>query len=252
MNKNNTKLMRSIEEKSMIKIIAGIDNFDIENVKKVICAADMAGATAIDIAADKNIITLAKELTDIAIFVSSINPQELEMAVNMGVDAIEIGNYDALYKKGLRITAEDVLDITQKTRNLVGDDVFLSVTVPGHIDISEQIQLAQKLESMGVNMIQSEGASVANVQNTGARGLLEKANVSISNTIELTRNIDIPVMTASGITSTTAPMAFAAGASGIGVGSCVNKLSSTIEMAATARTIVEACQKASAKTKALV
>ena len=134
----------------------------------------------------------------------------------------------------------------------MGDDVFLSVTVPGHIDISEQIQLAQQLESMGVNMIQSEGASVANVQNTGARGLLEKANVSISNTIELTRNIDIPVMTASGITSTTAPMAFAAGASGIGVGSCVNKLSSTIEMAATARAVVEACQKTSAKSEALV
>ena len=247
-----TNLMRSIEKKSMVKIIAGIDNFDIENVKKVICAADMAGATAVDIAANKDIIALAKELTDIAIFVSSINPEELEMAVNMGVDAIEIGNYDALYKKGLRITAQDVLDITQKTRNLVGDDVFLSVTIPGHIDISEQIQLAQQLESMGVNMIQSEGASVANVQNTGARGLLEKANVSISNTIELTRNIDIPVMTASGITSTTAPMAFAAGASGIGVGSCVNKLSSTIEMAATARAVVEACQKASAKIEALV
>ena len=108
-----TNLMRSIEEKSMVKIIAGIDNFDIENVKKVICAADMAGATAVDIAANKNIITLAKELTDIAIFVSSINPEELQMAVNMGVDAIEIGNYDALYKKGLRITAQDVLDITQ-------------------------------------------------------------------------------------------------------------------------------------------
>lgn len=246
------KLMRSIEEKSMVKIIAGIDNFDIENVKKVVCAADMAGATAVDIAAREDIIALAKELTDIAIFVSSINPEELEMAVNMGVDAIEIGNYDALYKKGLRITAEDVLDITQKTLNLVGDDVFLSVTVPGHLDISEQIQLAQQLQVMGVNMIQSEGASVANVQNTGARGLLEKANVSIANTIELIRNIDVPVMTASGITSTTASMAFAAGASGIGVGSCVNKLSSTIEMAATARAIVEASKKVESRTEALV
>ncbi|MEI8377057.1 MAG: DUF561 domain-containing protein [bacterium] len=246
------KLMRSIEEKAMVKIIAGIDNFDIENVKKVVCAADMAGATAVDISAREDIIALTKELTDIAIFVSSINPEELEMAVNMGVDAIEIGNYDALYKKGLRITAEDVLDITQKTRNLVGDDVFLSVTVPGHIDISEQIQLAQQLQSMGVNMIQSEGASVANVQNTGARGLLEKANVSIANTIELIRNIDIPVMTASGITSTTASMAFAAGASGIGVGSCVNRLSSTIEMAATARAIVEASKKAEIRTGTLV
>jgi len=251
MNKR-TKLMQSIESKSMVKIIAGIDNFDIENIKKVICAADMAGADAVDIAAREDIITLAKELTDVAIFVSSINPEELEMAVKMGVDAIEIGNYDALYKKGLRITSQDVLDITQKTRNLVGDDVFLSVTVPGHIDIVEQIQLAQQLEAMGVNMIQSEGASVANVQNTGARGLLEKANVSIANTIELTRNIDIPVMTASGITSTTASMAFAAGASGVGVGSCINKLSSTIEMAATARAIVEAGQKIKAKKEALV
>lgn len=251
MNKR-TKLMQSIESKSMVKIIAGIDNFDIENVKKVICAADMAGADAIDIAAREDIITLAKELTDIAIFVSSINPEELEMAVRMGVDAIEVGNYDALYKKGLRITTQDVLDITQKTRNLVGDNVFLSVTVPGHIDISEQIELAQQLEKMGVNMIQSEGASVANIQNTGARGLLEKANVSIANTIELTRNIEIPVMTASGITSTTAPMAFAAGACGVGVGSCVNKLSSTIEMAATARAIVEASRRAEIRTEALV
>ena len=47
-------------------------------------------------------------------------------------------------------------------------------------------------------------------------------------------------MTASGITSTTAPLAIAAGACGVGVGSCINKLSSTLEMAATARSIVEA------------
>lgn len=245
------KLRKSIEEKSMVKIIAGIDNFDMENVKKVICAADMAGADAIDISAKPEIITLARELTDLVIFVSSINPDELAMAVKMGADAVEIGNYDALYKKGLRVNVQDVLNITKRTRELIGDETFLCVTVPGHLDISEQIEIAKQLETMGVDMIQSEGASVANVENTGARGLLEKANVSIANTIELTRNIDIPVMTASGITPTTAPMAFAAGASAVGVGSCINKLSSTIEMAGTARAIVEAGRKVEIKEEAI-
>lgn len=246
MNKT-AELRKKIENKSMIKIIAGIDNFDMENIKKVICAADMAGADAVDIAAKKEIITLAKELTDLAIFVSSVNPEELAMAAEMGVDAVEIGNYDALYKKGVKTTAEQVLDIAQRTRDLIGQEIFMCVTVPGDLEISEQILLAQKLETMGVDMIQTEGACVANIQNTGARGLLEKANVSIANTIEISRNVDIPVMTASGITSTTAPMAFAAGASAIGVGSCINKLSSTLEMAATARTIVEASRKIAVK-----
>jgi len=251
MNKT-AKLREKIAEKSMVKIIAGIDNFDMENVKKVVCAADMAGADAVDIAAKKEIIVLAKELTDLPIFVSSINPEELAMAAEMGVDAIEIGNYDALYKKGLRTSAQDILDVATRTRALVSDDVFMCVTIPGDLEISEQIQLAQELEAMGVDMLQSEGACVANVQNTGARGLLEKANVSISNTIELARNVEIPVMTASGITPTTAPMAFAAGASAIGVGSCINKLSSTLEMAATARALVESSRKVTSREAALV
>ena len=84
----------------------------------------------------------------------------------------------------------------------------------------------------------AEGAAIANVSSAGARGLLETAQVSIANTIELTRNVEIPVMTASGITSTTSAMAFAAGASAIGVGSCINKLNSTIEMIAAVKSLV--------------
>lgn len=235
-----SNLRRNIEEKNLVKIIAGIDNFDIENVKKVIQAANMSGANAIDIAAREDIIEMAKEMTDLPIFVSSIKPQELLMAHQMGADALELGNYDALYKKGTRMDAFEVLELARETRSLVGEEAFISVTVPGHIDISEQIELTQNLEEIGINLIQSEGACVANVQNTGARGLLEKANVSIANTIELARNTEIPIMTASGITSTTAPMAFAAGACGIGVGSAVNKLNSLIEMAAAVRAVVEA------------
>lgn len=232
-----------LRQKKAVKVIAGINNFDIESVKKVVSAAEMAKASAVDVAASEEIIYVARELTSLPIFVSSIEPEKLAMAVENGADAIEIGNFDALYAQGLRMSAKEILDITEKTLALIGNDVFVSVTVPGHIDVNEQIALASKLEEMGVDLIQTEGSAVANVANTGARGLLETASVSIANTVELARNIEIPVMTASGITTTTAGMAFAAGASAIGVGSCINKLSSTIEMAAVARSLVEIAQK---------
>jgi len=235
-------LKQYLEEKKCVKVIAGIDNFDTEKVKKIVTAADQGGASAVDVAAREDIISVTKQLTDLPVFVSSIKPEELKMAADCGADVLEIGNFDALYNKGLRISAEEVLALTKETMDLVGNNVMISVTVPGHIDIAEQIKLAQDLEEMGVDLIQTEGAAVANVQNTGARGLLEKANVSIANTIELVRNVSIPVMTASGISSTTAPLAIAAGASAIGVGSAVNKLNSTFEMTIAVRSIVESIE----------
>jgi len=59
----------------------------------------------------------------------------------------------------------------------------------------------------------------------------------------LARNVEIPIMTASGITPTTASMAFAAGASAIGVGSCINKLDSALSMMAVATSLVEIANK---------
>lgn len=233
------RIQSRINQKNYVKIIAGIDNYDAENILKVTKAADRGGADAVDVAAREDIIKLAKENTELDVFVSSTEPEELLMAKENGADVLEIGNFDAYYKKGYRVTPEEVLNITKKTIELVGNDIMLCVTVPGHIEIAEQIQLAQELESMGVNLIQTEGASTVEVTNGGARGLMEKAVVSISNTVELCKNIDIPVMTASGITSTTAAMAFAAGASAIGVGSCVNKLGSEIEMLATVKSITD-------------
>lgn len=234
------QLKRDLRERKCVKIIAGINNFDAENVKKVVSAADQAGASAVDVAAREDIIYITKQITDLPVFVSSIKPEELKMAYDCGADVLEIGNFDALYADGLRISANEVLDITRKTVELVGNYAFISVTIPGHIDISEQIQLARQLEDMEINLIQTEGAATVNAESAGARGLLEKAHVSIANTIELARNVEIPVMTASGITATTAPLAIAAGARAIGVGSCVNKLNSTIAMIATIRSIVEA------------
>lgn len=248
--KNKEKFMSRIDlfkqhlnEKRAVKVIAGIDNFDVENVRNVVLAANQAGASAIDLCANEEILNMARELTELPLFVSSINPEELAQAVENGADAIELGNFDALYRKGLKIDAEQILELTQKTLSLIDSKVFFSVTVPGHISVAEQIDLARKLEELGVDLIQTEGSAIANVQSEGARGLLETVQVSIANTIELVRNVEIPVMTASGITPTTAALAFAAGASAIGIGSCINKLNSSIAMVAVTRSLVEIASK---------
>ncbi|HNW25288.1 MAG TPA: DUF561 domain-containing protein [Candidatus Gastranaerophilaceae bacterium] len=229
-----------LKEKRAVKIIAGIDNFDIESIKKVVTAANQAGVSAIDICADTKIISQVKEMTKLPVFVSSIIPKELAQAIESGADAIELGNFDALYKNGTRMGVNEVLDLVRETLSLIDKtQTFFCVTIPGHVSVSEQVALAVKLESLGIDLIQTEGAVIAQAKSEGARGLLEVASVSIANTIEITRNVDIPVMTASGITSTTAPMALAAGASAIGVGSCINKLNSQIAMIAQAKNLVE-------------
>ena len=228
-----------LSQKRAVKVITGINNFDIENIKKVIVAAEQGNASAVDVAARENIIYIAKELTDLPVFVSSIIPEELAMAAEKGADALEIGNFDALYAQGLKISAQDVLEITKKTVELVGNDIFLSVTIPGNIDINEQISLAKELELLGVDLIQSEGAPIASTDSNELT-LTHKAHISITNTMELVKNTKIPVMTASGITPTTAGLSFAAGASAVGVGSCINKLNSVLEMTKSVRAVVAA------------
>ena len=242
-----------LEEKKAVKIIAGIDNFDIENIKKVVTSAESSGASAVDICAKEEIISEIRSMTDLPIFVSSVVPSELIRAIDLGADAIELGNFDALYKNGSSFSKEDVMSLVRETLSLMGDrETFFSVTIPGEISITEQIEMARELESMGIDLIQTEGHFSKDSQADGARGLMERAELTISNTLELSRNVEMPIMTATGINPTTAPFAFAAGASAIGVGSCVNKMDSTLSMMATIRSLVEIASKNATKVKELV
>ncbi|MBO6086999.1 DUF561 domain-containing protein [bacterium] len=242
-----------LTEKRAVKIIAGIDNFDIENIKKVVTSAEQSGASAVDICAKPEIISEIREMTDMPIFVSSIVPSELVKAVEMGADAIELGNFDALYKKGMSFSAEHVLSLVNETLEMLGDmRTFFCVTIPGEISINDQIELARKLETMGIDLIQTEGHYSSDNVSDGARGLMERAELTLSNTIELSRNVDLPIMTATAINPTTAPFAFAAGASAIGCGSCINKMDSTLSMTATAKSLVEIASRNALKVVELV
>ena len=244
---------QALEEKRAVKVIAGIDNFDIENIKKVVSSAETAQASAVDICAREDIIKEIRSMTDLPLFVSSIVPSELVKAVDLGADAIELGNFDVLYKKGMSFDVNEVLSLVQETKSLLGDrEVFFSVTIPGEISTADQVALAVKLESMGIDLIQTEGHYRTESNMTGARALMDRAELTLANTVELVRNVEMPIMTATGINPTTAPFAFAAGASAIGCGSCVNKLNSEISMIATVSSLVEIANKNAVKVRELV
>lgn len=239
---------QALNEKRALKVISGINNFDLERVEMIVSSAIEANATAIDVAATQEVLELSNRLisesdSNITLIASSINPIELANAVNIyNVDAIELGNFDALYKEGLSMNSTKILDLVRETLSLIENrrsEIMFSVTIPGSLEISEQISLARELESMNIDLIQTEGF-VSEINNfEGARAWLNRAELTISNTLELSKNIELPIMTSSNINTITAQFAFAAGASAIGCGSCVNRLESKISMLAVISNLVE-------------
>ena len=227
-----------------LKIISGLNNFDVNNVAMVIKAADRGGATFVDIAADANLIRMAKQLTNLPICVSAVEPEQFVMAIAAGADLIEIGNFDSFYAQGRRFEAEEVLALTHATRAVL-PHVTLSVTVPHILPLDQQVQLAEALVKAGADLIQTEGGTASSPAHPGALGLIEKAAPTLAAAYEISRAIDIPVLCASGLSSVTAPLAIAAGASGVGVGSAVHKLDSEVEMIAVVRSLVESLSCAS-------
>ena len=89
------------------------------------------------------------------LMVSSIVPMELANAVNMwNVEAIELGNFDALYREGLSMTSSQIISLVEETLSLIQErrsEVLFSVTIPGMLPISEQISLARKLEELHID-----------------------------------------------------------------------------------------------------
>jgi len=233
------KLQRAFQEGRALKIIAGLTNFDPTSVAKVVRAADRGGATFLDIAADPELVKLAKSLTNLPICVSAVEAAKFVPAVAAGADLIEIGNFDAFYAQGIRFEAAEVLQLTRETRALL-PEITLSVTVPHILELDRQVELAEALVKAGADIIQTEGGTSSQPAHPGTLGLIEKAAPTLAAAAEISRAVSVPVLCASGISNVTAPMAIAAGAAGVGVGSAVNRLESEIEMIAAVRSLVEA------------
>ncbi|CAI5487207.1 unnamed protein product, partial [Closterium sp. Naga37s-1] len=219
--------------------IAGLNNFNADSVAAVVSAAEKGGATVVDIACDADLVRLARSLASLPICVSAVEPEKFVEAVAAGAHMIEIGNFDSFYPDGREFTAEEVLDLTRRTRQLL-PSIALSVTVPHTLPLPEQVALAEALQECGADVIQTEGGTSSAASSAGVQGLVEKATPTIAATYSIARAVTIPVMCASGLSAVTVPLAFAAGASGVGVGSAINRLNEPIAMVAAVCEIADA------------
>ena len=203
-------VLRPFFEGKAFKVISGLNNFDHNLVKNVAWAADNGGASHVDIACTPELVKSAKSVCTLPICVSSIKPNDFVAAVAAGADMIEIGNFDSFYSQGLQFTAEDVVTMTKETRKLL-PNIPLSVTIPHTLSLDEQIILAKNLETVGADIIQTEGKFSANVAGMGVQELIEIASPTLAAAFAISRAVKIPVMCASGLTDVTVPMALAAG-----------------------------------------
>ena len=228
-------LQRSLEQRSALKVIAGLMNFDAASVARLARAAGHGGADLIDVACDPELVSLAiRESGGVPVCVSSVEPEQFPAAVAAGAVMVEIGNFDAFYPEGRVFGAEEVLALTRRTREML-PQVVLSVTVPHVLPLDQQEQLAVDLVAAGADLIQTEGGTSARPFSAGSLGLIEKAAPTLAAAHSISRAVDAPVLCASGLSAVTLPMAIAAGAAGVGVGSAVNRLSDELAMVAVVR-----------------
>lgn len=224
-------------------MIAGLTNFDAVGVARIARAAGRGGADLIDIACDPGLVRTAAA-SGLPICVSAVDPELFPAAVEAGAALVEIGNYDAFYPQGRIFDADEVLDLTRRSRALLGE-VVLSVTVPHVLPLDQQEQLALDLVAAGADLIQTEGGTSARPFSAGSLGLIEKAAPTLAAAHGISRalaaaGLAAPVLCASGLSAVSVPMAIAAGASGVGVGSAVNRLDDELAMVAVVRGLREA------------
>ncbi len=237
-------LQKSFQNRTLLKVISGLNNFNPESVCQVSKAAGLGGADLLDIACDPELVQLAKQVSNIPVCVSSVKPSLFPAAVSSGASMIEIGNYDSFYPEGRFFFADEVLALAIESRRLL-PEVILSVTVPHVLPLDSQAQLALDLVDVGVDLIQTEGGTSAHPLSSGTTGLIEKAAPTLAATFAINaamkeNNKNVPLISASGLSEVTVSMAISVGANGVGIGSAINKLNNEIAMIATVKSLRKA------------
>ena len=235
MNVSNASLYDSFQSKKIIKIITGIDKTNISQVIKIAMVAQLSGGSYLDVVANPKIVKVLKSMTYLPICVSSVSPIDLYNCVVAGADLIEIGNFDTFYKKGIYLTARQILHLAKEIKFLL-NGIDCCVTIPYYIPISEQIKLAQDLEFIGVNIIQTESLFIKNksyILNLNIDNTVYSINssyLSLLSTYFISKHVSIPIITSSSMNNLSGVMALLFGASGIGVGSIIRNHGNLVQM----------------------
>jgi hypothetical protein len=220
MTSQHHPLFQALSQGRLVKAIAGIGNSNKAHVLALAEAANASQSLALDVQATPALVKAVRHVFDGVLFASSLDPQQLAQAIQAGADVAELGNYDELYTRHQYISAESVLSLAEIALSVLPKHGLLCVTVPGHLHADCQVELAQRLEAMGVHMLQTEGAArkLSHQAETMSLAPASKAEQSITNAARLYRAVGLPVICSTGITSANAAKAISHGASGVGVG----------------------------------
>lgn len=225
----SSSISSDFQDKLAIKVITGLNNFKIEQIKQMTQAAEIAKATYMDIAADINIIKELQSVSTIPLCVSAVSAQELVECQKAGVQILEIGNYDTFYNQGRLFSSKEIIQISKDVRHLL-PDTTLCVTIPHVLSIEEQIQLTENLQNIGVSIIQTEGKSTSFSKKGDLSGMIQKSASTCSSTYAISKNSDIPIISASGISALTSSISFLYGASCVGIGTNIRQLNDIASM----------------------
>nr|YP_010618846.1 hypothetical protein PN064_pgp144 [Deltalsia parasitica]WAX02859.1 hypothetical protein [Deltalsia parasitica] len=231
MNLSNLQLHNAFQSKNVVKVITGIHNTNIYQIAQIAKAAEVAQASYLDVSANTKVVKFLKFFSSLPLCISSIDPIDIYNCILAGADLVEIGNYDIFYGKGVYMTSFQLIELIKEIKYLVGD-VDLCVTIPYYLDLNEQIRLAQFLEYLGVNILQTEGVFTNNLNSLPKKSLVLTTSLSSSllSTYFISKSVNIPVITSSGMNSLFVSTAINCGASGIGIGSSIRGKYTIFEM----------------------
>lgn len=240
MKLSKEKLKKTLFQYKLVKIISGLSNFDINYIIRLVKAAEIGQADYVDISANSEIISLVKSFVKIPVCVSSINPIDLYRCTLSGADIVEIGNFDSLYIKGIVFSEDDIIKLAQETRLLLPNSI-ICVTIPHMLLLDQQIQLASKLKMIGISIVQTEGLMTKlfhGLVDNYISNSINKASLALSSSYAISRSIDIPIISSSGINSISASISIAYQASGVGICSLLKKFNTVCEMSTCINQIV--------------
>jgi len=196
-------LARLLAQKPFLKVIAGIENFNAEEIRTVAQAAQ-GNAVSIDLSVHAESVKWVKANTDLLVFVSSLSPTELADSLEWGTDLVELGNFAPIYERGALISPEMVLQWTRELTALIQGRVPVCVTVPGVLDLQAQIDLARQIEAAGADLLQ-----------------IENISGDLNHVAAIREAVGIPVLVSGKLHAGNLASAIATGAQGIGVGAAI-------------------------------
>lgn len=215
-------LIKALSQKPFAKIIAGLKNTDSAHVGLVVKAAVDGGAHAVDLPAIESTVSgLKQSYSDIAFFVSALDSKSLIEAAKWGVDAVEFGNFDALYAEGKEVSAEWVWSVVKDVKAELPEGVAFVVTVPGHWSIDDQVTFASELKEIGIDLLQIENVG----HGFGAISAIKKS-------------VDLPIILAGGLNLDNIGEAISSGAEGFGIGRIVSDKPTVEAMTAEVKALV--------------